>query len=172
MKRRTRSHLVLLFALFTFCICIGHAQADRYAETGDGRLIDTETGEIWERSETVQPETLAAIPSVRGTWAGRWTSYSGGWGALKVRVSQNASRLWGTMDVANTDCGNMNGIPFSGKINTSNIVNISATTSCNGSTIKLRFTKGKVKLKTMNGSYNVFVDGNAYDSGTFRLNKR
>lgn len=105
-----------------------------------------------------------------GTWTGRWVSDYGSSGNLKLVATQTASGYTGKLSIWNTDCGNL--LDISSTLTLSgDIVTCVATTSCYGSSLKLKFTRGILSGNSIDGYYNVYENGSFYDSGDFSLKK-
>jgi hypothetical protein len=45
--------------------------------------------------------------TIDGTWRGTWNSFYGNSGQITVRLNQNGTNIFGTMDLTDTDCGDL-----------------------------------------------------------------
>lgn len=109
-----------------------------------------------------------------GTWVGTWRSikYFPDSGSVTFHVeTHTGGSIVGTLDVTESDCGEVSGIPFTGEV-ISNTVTINATHTCNGETSTLQYTQGTVVGDTFSGVYNQLLEGAAYDNGTFTTTKQ
>jgi hypothetical protein len=109
--------------------------------------------------------------SVTGTWKGSWQSYGSGSGSLTLKLTQTGSIVTGTMSVTNTECGTMSNVPLTG-VMSANELDVSATTSCEGSIVTLGFTQGVLDGASLDGVYEILVDGQGYDDGTWTTTKQ
>ncbi|RLB66872.1 MAG: hypothetical protein DRH03_11700 [Deltaproteobacteria bacterium] len=106
-----------------------------------------------------------------GTWRGSWVSNAPGYsGAMVAYMIQDGGLVTGTVDVDNTDCGNVRGVPISGVVR-DGIMVVSATHSCNGHTATLAYTQASRNGDTIYGTYRQDLDGRYYDSGTFSFTR-
>jgi hypothetical protein len=115
--------------------------------------------------------TLKEGTDVTGVWSGKWTSKYGDWGSLILRFKQSGSSLSGSMDLGNTDCGNVYNILLTGTIN-NNVITVNASHTCQGETGTLKYTDGTVSGNTINGDFSLYVSGSPYDSGTYKVTKQ
>lgn len=112
-----------------------------------------------------------AEEDILGVWRGMWHSDDGYSGNLIVRfVDQTGDLVTGTIDIDDTDCGDIKWVPLTGTV-TDNVVIINATFGCSGSLATLEFTQGSMVENTMTGTYQQNVNGQPYSSGTFSLTK-
>jgi hypothetical protein len=114
---------------------------------------------------------LKETTDVTGKWSGKWTSKSGDWGSLVLRLTQSGSSLTGEMDLGNTDCGNVYDIPLTGTIN-NDVITVNASHTCQGEKGTLKYTDGVVSGNTINGDFSLYVGGGLYDSGTYKVTKQ
>lgn len=114
---------------------------------------------------------VEAVPKIKGIWKGKWTSKTGWYGDLRLLIKQNGSKIWGIMDVTNTDCGNYDDISFTGKID-GNIVSFKASTWCGDHRVAIKFAKAKIANGVIKGKYVITVDGDVYDSGAFSIKRK
>ena len=115
-----------------------------------------------------------AVPNLAGKWGGAWYDVSGGgWGALTLAVAQKGAVASGSMNVTDTDCGNVYGVKFTGTI-VNNVITFAIKTRCNNTNIVMKFTKGIISKngRQIKGVYTIYADGAYYDTGTFVLNKK
>ena len=108
-----------------------------------------------------------------GTWAGTWhsTTYPPTSGGLMLYLVQTENIYSGTMDLTNTDCGDVSGVPISGVIS-ANTFTANASYDCQGNLAELVLTNGVFIGDIMNGIYRENVNGQFYDSGTFTTTKQ
>ncbi len=110
--------------------------------------------------------------NITGTWVGTWTSTEPGYtGSITANITQNGNQISGTMDVTNTDCGNVHGVPFTGTVS-GNEVTFNASYNCDGATARLEFTHGLISGNVIRGTYHEYVNNSPYDTGTFILQKQ
>jgi hypothetical protein len=120
--------------------------------------------------EQVQSYYDAAAATISGKWVGKWRSYYGSSGSIRISLSKNGSKLNGTLTVTNTDCGTMSA-PLTGSINGDHFSG-KALTHCRDSSVRLRVKGTLTGPKDMTGNYWNNVDGSLYDSGTYTAKKK
>jgi uncharacterized repeat protein (TIGR02543 family) len=104
-----------------------------------------------------------------GNYTGSWSSPPDT-GQLSASISQSGSTLTGTLTIMSTECGNFVNLPLSGSAS-GNVVNFAASSYCGASPARLNYTNGVLSGDTISGSYNVYVDGAFYDSGSYTLTR-
>ena len=112
--------------------------------------------------------TMAEGSNFSGNWQGTWTSYNSGSGSLTAMIVQAGAGLSGTLDVASTDCGNLSRIGLTGTAS-GDIASFQASANCADSYNELRFTNAAISGNTMAGYYEIYSDGDFWDSGYFTL---
>lgn len=108
-----------------------------------------------------------------GTWRGVWTStdYFDESGEVIMYLTETNNTFTGTMDIYETDCGDVFGVPITGTIQ-GDIYTFEASHTCMGQVSTLEFTQATLTNEThLSGSYTQLVNGLAYDHGTFYLDK-
>ncbi|MCD4722722.1 MAG: hypothetical protein K8S13_23125 [Desulfobacula sp.] len=105
-----------------------------------------------------------------GTWNGTWSSQYGTSGGLTINITQTGESYSGTMDIKNTDCGDVYGVSVSGTIS-NNIITVNASYNCDGDIATLSITYGIISGNNITGPYTQYVNGSLYDAGTFTLSK-
>lgn len=141
------------------------------AHNYSGSANQTGTAALTNRLVEHQYNGVGTTPngSVTGAWSGSW--YSGGEsGAVYSNVTQSGSSLSGTMTVYNTDCGNYYDVPLTGTDNGSGSYSFSVNTSCGSDSVNLKFS-GTLVGDTLTGTYQNYVNGYLYDSGTFSMSR-
>lgn len=125
---------------------------------------------LFSPAQAGQPMSVRGA-DITGTWSGSWESdyYDPGYdeGFLILKVNQSGSILSGTMDLGNTECGDVRNIPFSGSVE-NNVVSFTATYYCEGVEGEVR-SQGSLSGTTMSGRYQLYADGRPYDSGSWTL---
>lgn len=109
--------------------------------------------------------------NVTGTWKGSWRSSVQGNGGLTLKLTQTSSAVAGSMSVTKTDCGDMTNIPLTGTVSGSTL-DVFATGTCDGSVVSLGFTQGTLSGSTLDGIYDVLVNGDPYDDGSWTATKQ
>lgn len=114
------------------------------------------------------------IPSsdITGTWRGMWrsTDSPGFSGNITMTITQSGDTYTGTVDVTDTDCGDVRGISVSGNISGNNL-SVLASFNCQGDIATLESTNVTVVGTVMAGTYQQNVNGVFYDAGTLNLTK-
>lgn len=109
-----------------------------------------------------------------GTWTGTWHSsiYREESGSVTLYIlTVNGDLFTGTMDVTNTDCGDVTEVPCSGTI-TDTLLTLESTYTCMGHTGTLSYTNGIILNDTINGTFVFTADiALANDAGAFTLQK-
>ena len=105
-----------------------------------------------------------------GTWTGTWNSQDGTSGAVTMTIVQTGGNYSGTMDIKNTDCGDVYGVPVSGTIS-NNTITANASYNCDGDIATLSMTYGIISGNNITGPYTQNVNGYFYDAGTFTFSK-
>jgi hypothetical protein len=104
-----------------------------------------------------------------GNYTGSWSSYPDS-GQLSASISQSGSSLTGTLTIMSTECGNLVNLALSGSAS-GNVATFTASSYCGASPTRLNYTNGILSGDTISGSYNVYVDGAFYASGSFTLTR-
>ncbi len=105
-----------------------------------------------------------------GIWHGEWISDDGySWGDIVLSMVQNSDLLTGTMDIDDTDFGDLKTVPFTGTAVDENI-DIEASYNAWGYIIDI-FSEGVLIDNTIIGFYYELVNGGLYDTGTFYITK-
>jgi len=107
--------------------------------------------------------------TIDGIWRGTWNSYYGDSGQITLRLNQNGTNIFGTMDLTDTDCGDLYNLSVTGSETSNNIYSFYASTVCSGLKVSLEYIHGYLVGDTFSGNYAIFVGGEFYDSGTFYL---
>lgn len=115
---------------------------------------------------------LASANDFNGSWSGTWTSNYSVTGGLTGNLRQTGNSLGGSLSVTNTECGNFYNLPVSGYVS-GGTASFQASTICtlDGSDILMKFTQGTLVNNNISGNYVIYLDGDFYDRGTFRLNR-
>lgn len=78
--------------------------------------------------------------------------------------------MWGELDIADTDCGDLHGLDFTGAIK-NKIVTITVSTRCKSHDARLGLTQGELGGGKIEGAYSTFVDGYISDRGSLLLER-
>jgi hypothetical protein len=111
-----------------------------------------------------------AVSDYSGTWSGTWNSQYGTSGAITMTIVQTGGNYSGTMDIKNTDCGDVYDVPVSGTIS-NNIITANGSYNCYGDIATLSMTYGTISGNTITGPYTQNLNGYFYDAGTFTFSK-
>ena len=108
-----------------------------------------------------------------GNWQGSWYSdLAPKSGDLSVNITQQSgTTLSGRLTITKTDCGTLSNLVLSGSVSGKNINWVSASADCDGSNNTLRFVDGTLNGNSISGNYNVYSDGEFWDSGTYLLTR-
>ncbi|MFH1153589.1 MAG: hypothetical protein V1793_07225 [Pseudomonadota bacterium] len=116
----------------------------------------------------------AGSSDLTGTWDGTWqsTMSPGDSGGVTMYLTQTGSVFTGTMDVTDTDIGDVPDVPIGGTI-IDNVVTLNASYVFLGHLVTLQYTSGTISGDTITGSYTQNVSGypSPYDTGTFSVTK-
>jgi hypothetical protein len=119
---------------------------------------------------------LAHAADFFGEWSGSWSSNGGGGGDLSAVISQSGTSLSGTLTIRGTDCTghrDFEGLELTGTVTGDTAsFDVSATCPSDNSFNELRYTNATLSGNTMSGDYEVYSDGEFWDSGTFTLTRK
>jgi len=113
-----------------------------------------------------------SIADFVGTWNGTWTSMAnlGESGNLSLEINSVVKIAIGSMDISNTDCGDLEDIIFIPTVK-DNTLSFAASSTCFFTTLSLEYTKGILNGNTITGSYTINKGKITTDAGIFSVTK-
>lgn len=116
--------------------------------------------------------TLTHAADFAGNWQGSWTSSYGQRGYLSASITQSETNLSGILGITGTECGDFINLSLSGSVS-GNIASFQSYAFCvyDSSDNNLSYTNAVISGNTMTGIYNVYSDGEFWDSGAFSLTR-
>lgn len=137
--------------------------------TGNGTSDQSSTATMDNRYYRHEYNSTTSTPAdYSGSRTGSWISVDKSSGAVYMTMTQSGSSFTGTMNVMDTDCGDVYGASCSGTISGSSFT-MTASYYCDGDSVQLSITSGTISGNTFSGSYTLYVNGYYYDSGTFSI---
>lgn len=115
----------------------------------------------------------APPPSYLGTWTGAWQSTEDtaktGNSVLKV-LTQDGDDFTGTLDIYNTDCGDVLDLVVAGTV-VDNVFDFEIAFTCIAFPVTIHFFEGVLGNDTITGKYEQTLSGDFHDRGTFSLTR-